>query len=305
MKNILYKFRKRLQNPRFYFNRFYSNSVIRKILIPFVLNEPNINVLSSKFTDSNYLILTENYFYKVARFNSTIDDEILNFNKLKKLKPIVPFLPAILEYKKLTFRVLKTSKLESLDSNDILDGAFQILKAFRANGESTRVKYDDFQTIQVGLNVIEKYYGVEWVNRIREALVKIFTNSLFIGPTHGDFHYENILKTMAGDYKIIDFDCYNDKGIQILDAITLNVFYEAKKNNISWYRQLVEYEKADWKILLFPEIFREFVNLDFNYIGVLFTINLLGIENRYFDLNLIQQQDLQILLETLKSKNRI
>lgn len=188
------------------------------------------------------ILSNEKTFLKISWRKDNIIHEINNINLLSNLDQLrsllIPF-----SYKKfLWYSVIETQRKYPIpDDNELFNAAERILERLQNCAElRTNCKIDNFRQLTKGLKIINEICGKnEWQicsSHINELL---FQESLYIGPTHGDFHPKNILQDLFGNYFIIDLDCVRHEGILALDAIYFINEYYANKNQISWYDQLI------------------------------------------------------------------
>lgn len=127
------------------------------------------------------------------------------------------------------------------DDPELFAAAEKILERFQRCAE---VRHDntmaEFEQLNIGLKVIEEICGWEKKQICAKHIITLLNKeSLYVGPSHGDFHPKNILKDSNGNHYLIDLDCFRLRGIQALDAIYFINEYYANMNRVSWYEQLI------------------------------------------------------------------
>lgn len=93
------------------------------------------------------------------------------------------------------------------------------LDVFRNLGRVGPVHLSKLSEAGAGLGLLRTVLDEEDFQDLEHRIQQLLReNSLRIGPCHGDFHARNFLQK-GGQFFLIDFDCFRDKGVQELDAI--------------------------------------------------------------------------------------
>jgi serine/threonine protein kinase len=188
------------------------------------------------------ILSTDDAFLKISWRSESIDHEIHNMQLLSEYKPLRILLVPYLHKKSLGYSLIETQRRYAItEDSELFKAAGNILERFQRCAEIRPNNHlNDFKQITIGLSVIEEICGrlkKQTCENLITALME--AESFHVGPAHGDFHPNNILKDSTGNPYIIDFDCFRPQGIQALDAIYFVNEYYANQNKINWYRQLI------------------------------------------------------------------
>jgi hypothetical protein len=301
---LLYRLKRNLLQPRKFAEEKIYPVFIRYFIIPVVLREKRANVIHIDFALANFHVLTRKNFYKIAGFGSTLEQEFKNWSKLQEPGPLKTCIPKVVSMKRFGFEVLITKRLEHLnDGSEVEIAAEKLLSALRSLGEQRIIGKNRLPGIMRGLEQVENNFGIELAGAYRLKLDLLLGKPLFSGPVHGDLHPGNILKDAAGNPQLIDWDCYEPEGIQALDALSLIVFTDSRRNNCTWCKQLTEYHRSNWNSVCFPRILDKFVDIEPPGIVLIFFLNQLGMDSRYFKLDEFKLKEVRLLVEILSGTN--
>jgi hypothetical protein len=188
------------------------------------------------------ILSTDSVFLKISWRAECIEHEIKNMQFLNEIEPLRCLILPYLYKKHFCYSVIETQRRYPVTENsELFEAAQNILERFQLCAEIRHQnKAEDFEQLKIGLNVIEEISGREKKQICANEITALMDReSFYVGPSHGDFHPNNILKDANGNNYVIDLDCFRPQGIQALDAIYFLNEYYANKNMISWYQQLI------------------------------------------------------------------
>lgn len=227
-------------------------------------------------------ILTRSSFYKIAHASpSTVKPEYNNYQLAANNYPLFkPFVPLHSYADKYGVSFLKLEPLTRLDDEaENKKAAAIILASLKNYGESKKVTLQQLGNAYLGLIIARKYLAPSDFTRLTNYLqLFLENNAIRIGPVHYDFHPKNIMQTIVGEPKVIDFDCFNTQGIQAIDELYYQIEKQAQTKGYPWIPYLLDYcgnDKAgiagniDW-----PG--------DKRILALLYFLNRIGQENHLF-----------------------
>lgn len=188
------------------------------------------------------ILSTEDVFLKISWRAACIEHEIKNMQLLNEFESLRCLIIPYLYKKHLCYSVIEKQRRHPVtEDSELFEAAVRILERFQRCAEIRhKNKVDDFEQLTNGLNVIEEMSGREKKQICANEIMALMDKeSFYVGPAHGDFHLNNILKDSNGNNYVIDLDCFRLQGIQALDAIYFVNEYYANKNKINWYQQLI------------------------------------------------------------------
>lgn len=231
------------------------------------------------FSSGTLKLFANDSFYKIGFVGGDICKERKNIELIRtKFPALFYYLPSIKFKRFFLLHSLKIQQYQSLRLDESLNCARQFLFECSSYSNMKVCSLDEFPNILHGVYLSKILYKTL---DFEKTLLKVFSFSWKVGPVHGDFHMGNILVDQMGSPLIIDLDNFTTHGIQALDAFTFWVDYKCKQTNHSWQHIILselsagasEQEKS------FKNTFFEH---DLHYIALLYCLNRLGYENRYY-----------------------
>lgn len=191
------------------------------------------------------LLSTSDTFLRISWRHECIANEIKNMRYICENHTLDSFIIPHQYKKYLWYHVITFDRKYPISSDpvELFDASKSILSRFKQCGKERYINgLEELEQISTGIQTIEALCDKR-TTRICVDQMKELVNSgaFYIGPAHGDFHSNNILKDANGSYYPIDFDCLRTNGIQAFDAIYFMIEYFADINRITWYEQLVRF----------------------------------------------------------------
>lgn len=254
-----------------------------KFKIASIIDNKNIFIYSRNYISFNSACITAgNYFYKVALDSkNTISDEYNNYLMLKKSLPQETILPNLVfnNDKSPYLKMEILNPLKEVEYTDALIFVYSILNKY-AEVRSTIIEHQT--NIKSALAFLKTIINIDKINTLEIWVQKVLNKKLSIGICHGDLYLKNVMKDDEGNYKLVDFDCVNENGIQDLDVFNYMIEIELLGGKSSWRDQLQSF----YENLYESENYKPYVDLiKMNKIEVivLYYLNRVGLNFKFYD----------------------
>jgi len=219
---------------------------IKFVVVPYLHRKENLGKEYSIKPAFNTVVISDSLnLHKIALSKtSTIGLEYANYELIRNRYPdLLKIIPDYRAKKKSFIYYLSMQRYKSANLNTSLSYAIKLYQVMRTYGtEDHQLKFSDSNTLQAGLNVIQKIYGVTAEKHIFQIVDTFLARRKYhIGFTHGDYHSRNILSGNDGKPILIDLDCVRFQDIQELDALSFVLEMEWSRSGRLWYMTLANY----------------------------------------------------------------
>ncbi len=254
-----------------------------KLKIAAIIDNKNIFIYSSNYISFNSACITaNNYFYKVALHSkNTISEEYTNYLMLKRHLAQENILPNLI-FNTDKRPYLKMEILNSLNEEEYTTALIYVNSILNKYAEVNSTTIENQSNIKSALVFLKTIVNIDKINTLERWVQKVLNKKLSIGICHGDLYLKNIMKDDDGNYKLIDFDCANEKGIQDLDVFNYMIEIELLGKKSGWRDQLASFYEKQYESEKYKP-FVDLIKLDKVEVIVLYFLNRIGLNFKYYD----------------------
>ncbi len=254
-----------------------------KFKIASIIDNKNIFIYSRNYISFNSACITAgNHFYKVALVSkNTINDEYDNYLMLKKYLVQETILPNLI-FNNDKRPYLKMDILNPLKKEEYTDALIKVYSILNKYSEVHSTVIAQHTNIKSALVFLKTIVNIDKINTLEIWVQKVLNKKLSVGICHGDLYLKNIMKDDEGNYKLVDFDCANEYGIQDLDVFNYMIEIELLERKSDWRDQLAcfyekLYESENYK----PYV--DLIKMDKVEVIVLYYLNRIGLNFKFYD----------------------